>query len=119
MQTQNLYSRTVSKIGKCKNYVVSLKSLLRLSDNLLILFTFRPDQVKWYRMLAECHRGTTEYDEAIAIYKASIEEFPRDITCLKAMIKLVNELGLSEDQKLYKSKLDQITSELSSSIDNK
>lgn len=67
----------------------------------------RPDQVKWYQMLAECYRRAADYSQAIKIYKTAIDLFPFDTSCLKALTKLTNELGLVEESKAYQMRLDQ------------
>lgn len=69
---------------------------------------FRPDQVKWYQMLAECYRIDADYIKAMKIYKAAIDKFPNDTSCLKALIKLTHELGLENEKELFETKLAKI-----------
>lgn len=68
----------------------------------------KPGQVKWYQMLAECHRRAADYDKAIATYKLAITAFPQDTSCLKALLKLSDELGLAGEKKSCESKLEKI-----------
>lgn len=58
-------------------------------------------------MLAECHRRAAEYNKAIVIYKTAITSFPQDTSCLKALIKLTDELGMVEEKRTYENKLDR------------
>lgn len=57
----------------------------------------RPDQVKWYRVLAECYLRASDYKRAIDVYKYAVSLFPLDTSCLKALAKLTKELGLIEE----------------------
>lgn len=58
-------------------------------------------------MLAECQRRATDYNKSIVTYKTAIDMFPRDISCLKALIKLTGELGLVEENKFYVARLQR------------
>jgi tetratricopeptide (TPR) repeat protein len=69
----------------------------------------RPDQVKWYQMLAECHRRSANYKEAIRIYKHAIEVFPMNENCVKSLAKLADELGLSEEKTACQTRLQQLS----------
>lgn len=65
-------------------------------------------------MLAECQRRATDYNKSIVTYKMAIDMFPRDISCLKALIKLTGELGLIEENKFYTARLQKTASQLDS-----
>lgn len=58
-------------------------------------------------MLAECHRRAAEYKKAIVVYKTAIVTFPQDTSCLRALIKLTDELGMAEERRIYEKKLDR------------
>lgn len=68
----------------------------------------RPDQVKYYLMLAECHRRAADYKEAIAVYKTTSSLFPQESSCLRSLIKLCDDLGMEEERKVNQAKLDKI-----------
>lgn len=69
----------------------------------------RPDQLRWYQLLAECHRRAAEYKEAILIYKAAIGLFPREsLGCIKSLSRLADELGIVELQSWIREKESKV-----------
>lgn len=59
-------------------------------------------------MLAECHRRAANYNKAIAVYKAAIDLFPQDVSCLKSLIKLTDELGMTKERRSCEIKLERV-----------
>lgn len=57
-------------------------------------------------MLAECYRRAADYNKAIATYKIAVDAFPQDTGCLKALVKLTDELGLTEEKRNFSNKLE-------------
>lgn len=59
----------------------------------------RPNQAKWYQMLAECHRRAADYGRAIEIYKYAVDLFPSNTSFPRALIRLTEELGMTEESR--------------------
>jgi len=77
-----------------------------LAENLIkICIKLRPDQVKWHRMLAECYVRSSNYNKAIEAYKTAISLFPFDVGCLKALAKLSQDLGMTDEYDECEKKL--------------
>lgn len=87
------------------NYKFAKEILAELIDN-------RPNEVKWYQILAECHIKTAEYKDAMSIYKKIILLFPNQIKSLRALVKLTRELGLEEELKHYQMRLEKMVQQM-------
>lgn len=72
------------------------------------IYPTRPDQVRWYQMLAECYRREADYENATKTYRLAADRFPHETSCLKALIKLAEELGLEGQRKTYEEKLERL-----------
>ncbi|RWS30890.1 intraflagellar transport protein 88-like isoform X1 [Leptotrombidium deliense] len=56
----------------------------------------QPNQVKWQLMIAACYRRSGNYQQALQCYKGIHTKFPENLECLKFLVKISQELGLSE-----------------------
>lgn len=58
-------------------------------------------------MIAACYRRSGDYHRALSIYRKIHSMFPENMTCLRSLARLCNDLGL-EEGKLYESKLARV-----------
>lgn len=58
----------------------------------------QPSDVKWRLMVASCYRRVGNYQQAMDTYKAIHNQFPENIECLRFLVRLCTDMGLSEVQ---------------------
>ncbi|XP_049272467.1 LOW QUALITY PROTEIN: intraflagellar transport protein 88 homolog [Rhipicephalus sanguineus] len=56
----------------------------------------QPSQVKWPLLVASCHNRSGNYQKALATYRSLHRRFPENVECLRFLVRLTNDLGLSE-----------------------
>ncbi|CAH1799275.1 unnamed protein product [Owenia fusiformis] len=56
----------------------------------------QPNQVKWYMMIASCHRRSGNYQKALDTYKSINKRFPENIECLRFLVRLSTDMGLKD-----------------------
>ncbi|KAL3182489.1 hypothetical protein MRX96_007174 [Rhipicephalus microplus] len=64
----------------------------------------RPSQVKWPLLVATCNKKSGNYQKALATYRSLHRRFPENVECLRLLVRLTNDLGLSESED-YAAKL--------------
>ncbi|KAH7938367.1 hypothetical protein HPB49_022875 [Dermacentor silvarum] len=64
----------------------------------------QPSQVKWPLLVASCHHKSGNYQQALATYRSLHRRFPDNVECLRFLVRLTNDLGLSESAE-YAAKL--------------
>ncbi|XP_006822667.1 intraflagellar transport protein 88 homolog [Saccoglossus kowalevskii] len=65
----------------------------------------QPTQSKWQLMIASCHRRSGNYQQALETYKHIHKKFPENIECLKFLVRLCTDMGLTKDAQDYATKL--------------
>ncbi|XP_059060211.1 intraflagellar transport protein 88 homolog [Achroia grisella] len=56
----------------------------------------QPTNPRWGLLMGGCLRGSGRYQEALALYKKMNARFPDNVQCLKLIVKLCGDQGLSE-----------------------
>ncbi|XP_041972758.1 intraflagellar transport protein 88 homolog [Aricia agestis] len=56
----------------------------------------QPDNPQWGLLMGGCLRASGRYQEALALYKNLNSRFPDNVHCLKLIVKLCGDQGLSE-----------------------
>ncbi|XP_075752571.1 intraflagellar transport protein 88-like protein nompB [Rhipicephalus microplus] len=64
----------------------------------------QPSQVKWPLLVATCNKKSGNYQKALATYRSLHRRFPENVECLRLLVRLTNDLGLSESED-YAAKL--------------
>ncbi|KAM3720930.1 Intraflagellar transport protein [Dirofilaria immitis] len=65
-----------------------------------------PNEIKWQLMMASCLRRSGNYQKAFELYQQIHRQFPESIECLKFLIRICTDLGMSE-AKEYMGKLSK------------
>ena len=58
----------------------------------------QPVEVKWRLMVASCYRRIGNYQQAMDAYKAIHADFPENVECLRFLVRLCTDMGLSDVQ---------------------
>lgn len=58
----------------------------------------QPSNVKWRLMIASCYRKMGHYQQAMDTYKGIHTDFPDNIDCLRFLVRLSTDMGLSDVQ---------------------
>ncbi|XP_071591483.1 intraflagellar transport protein 88 homolog isoform X3 [Heliangelus exortis] len=66
-----------------------------------------PTQVKWPLMVASCYRRSGNYQKALEKYKVIHKKFPENIECLRFLVRLCKDMGMTEVQE-YQTKLKKV-----------
>lgn len=66
-----------------------------------------PGQVKWFLMVASCHRRSGNYQKALDTYRKIHDKFPDNLDCLKFLVRICTDLGMKEVQE-YAIKLRKL-----------
>ncbi|CAG9090797.1 unnamed protein product [Plutella xylostella] len=56
----------------------------------------QPSNPQWGLLIGACLRASGNYQEALTVYKKMNARFPDDVQCLKLIVKLCGDQGLSE-----------------------
>ncbi|KAG7305413.1 hypothetical protein JYU34_009482 [Plutella xylostella] len=56
----------------------------------------QPSNPQWGLLIGACLRASGQYQEALTVYKKMNARFPDDVQCLKLIVKLCGDQGLSE-----------------------
>ncbi|KAK8769213.1 hypothetical protein V5799_014322 [Amblyomma americanum] len=64
----------------------------------------QPTQVKWPLLVASCHHKSGNYQQALTTYRSLHRKFPENVECLRFLVRLTGDLGLSESAE-YAAKL--------------
>ncbi|XP_047023065.1 intraflagellar transport protein 88 homolog [Helicoverpa zea] len=56
----------------------------------------QPTNAKWGLLMGACLRASGRYQEALSLYKKMNSRFPDNVQCLKLIVKLCGDQGLSE-----------------------
>lgn len=64
----------------------------------------QPNQAKWPLLVASCHHKSGNYQQALATYRALHKKFPENVECLRFLVRLTGDLGMSDSTE-YASKL--------------
>ncbi|XP_075972399.1 intraflagellar transport protein 88-like protein nompB [Anticarsia gemmatalis] len=56
----------------------------------------QPNNPQWGLLMGACLRASGKYQEALALYKKMNTRFPDNVQCLKLIVKLCGDQGLSE-----------------------
>ncbi|KAG6453782.1 hypothetical protein O3G_MSEX008329 [Manduca sexta] len=56
----------------------------------------QPNNPQWGLLIGSCLRASGRYQEALALYKKMNTRFPDNVQCLKLIVKLCGDQGLSE-----------------------
>ncbi|XP_060800695.1 intraflagellar transport protein 88 homolog isoform X1 [Amyelois transitella] len=56
----------------------------------------QPNNPRWGLLMGSCLRASGRYQEALALYKKMNARFPDNVQCLKLIVKLCGDQGLSE-----------------------
>ncbi|XP_061579063.1 intraflagellar transport protein 88 homolog [Cololabis saira] len=67
----------------------------------------QPTQVKWRLIVASCYRRSGNYQKALETYKHIHHKFPENAECLRFLVRLSTDMGLSEVQE-YATKLKKV-----------
>ncbi|XP_065648615.1 intraflagellar transport protein 88 homolog isoform X2 [Hydra vulgaris] len=68
----------------------------------------QPLEVRWHLMLATCYRKAGNYAQAMETYKEIHKKFPENLDCIRFLVKLCQDQGLSQEQNEYSQKLIKI-----------
>eukprot|EP00080_Pristionchus_pacificus_P009379 PDM69399.1 osm-5 [Pristionchus pacificus] len=66
----------------------------------------QPNEIKWHMMIASCTRRSGNYHKAFQLYKAIHNKFPSHLPCLKFLVRIATDLGMSEANE-YASRLQK------------
>lgn len=59
-------------------------------------------------MLAECLWRATDYISAISVYKITLDMFPCNLACLKALVKMLSELGMETEKQKFEARYNKL-----------
>jgi len=72
----------------------------------------QPLEVKWHLMLATCYRKSGNYGRAMETYKEIHQKFPENLDCLRFLVRLCADQGLSVESKDYSNRLIKLQKNL-------
>ncbi|XP_072300270.1 intraflagellar transport protein 88 homolog [Eucyclogobius newberryi] len=58
----------------------------------------QPTEVKWQLMVASCFRRSGNYQKSLETYKRIHSRFPENVECLRFLVRLCTDMGLSDVQ---------------------
>jgi len=65
----------------------------------------QPKEVKWRLMVASCHRRIGAFPKALRIYEGIDAEHPDNVECLKYLVRICSDLGMSAKVDEYQARL--------------
>lgn len=84
---------------------------LRLSEKAVTYFEkaalVQPNEPKWKLLVGSCYRQAGNYQQALRVYKKTLQLFPNNTDCLKLLIRIGRDLGLKETNE-YVEKLANV-----------
>lgn len=65
----------------------------------------QPRDIKWPLMIASCVKRSGNLPQALQMYKDTHDRFPQNVECLKFLVRLCGDMGLSSDAAVYANKI--------------
>ena len=69
----------------------------------ICLSQVEPNDSKWYLAVGTCQLRSGNYHDALETYRVVHAKFPRDITCLRSLVKLTQDMNLKDAKVIGKS----------------